>query len=89
MLLSQLGQQNWLMASLLYGSGLRLKECLRLRVKDIDFDYKQIVVLSTRAANRRVTLVPYKKLSKFETQAPLLNCGAMGGLKEKTGETRN
>jgi integrase len=35
MLLSQLGQQNWLMASLLYGSGLRLKECLRLRVNRV------------------------------------------------------
>ena len=33
-----------LMASLLYGSGLRLMECIRLRVCDLDFDYKQIVV---------------------------------------------
>lgn len=52
MLLSQLGQQNWLMASLLYGSGLRLKECLRLRVKDIDFDYKQIVVRDAKGEKK-------------------------------------
>ncbi len=32
------------MASLLYGSGLRLMECLRLRVKDIDFGQKHVVV---------------------------------------------
>jgi integrase len=42
--LAHLKQREWLMASLLYGSGLRLKECLRLRVKDVDFGYKQIVV---------------------------------------------
>jgi integrase len=34
----------WLMRSLLYGSGLRLMECLRLRVKDVDFAYQQIIV---------------------------------------------
>ncbi len=32
------------MAMILYGSGLRLNECVRLRVKDIDFEYKQIMV---------------------------------------------
>jgi integrase len=36
-LLTQLGQQNWLQASLLYGAGLRLRECLSLRVKDLEF----------------------------------------------------
>jgi len=35
---------HWLIAGLLYGSGLRLMECLRLRVKDIDFTYAQITV---------------------------------------------
>jgi len=35
---------HWLMAGLLYGSGLRLMECLRLRVKDVDFAYHQILV---------------------------------------------
>ena len=34
----------WLMTSLLYGSGLRLMECIRLRVKDVDFAYNTIVV---------------------------------------------
>lgn len=37
--LAQLDGRNWLMASLLYGAGLRLMECLRLRVKDLDFEY--------------------------------------------------
>lgn len=42
--LAQLDGRNWLMASLLYGAGLRLMECIRLRVKDIDFEYRQITV---------------------------------------------
>ncbi len=42
--LAHLDGRNWLMASLLYGAGLRLMECLRLRVKDIDFEYRQITV---------------------------------------------
>ena len=37
-LLNQLQHERWLMATILYGTGLRLMECLRLRVKDIDFD---------------------------------------------------
>lgn len=43
-ILSQLEGTKWLMANLLYGSGLRLMECLRLRIKDIDFGYDQITV---------------------------------------------
>ena len=43
-LLVMLDGQVWLMASLLYGSGLRLLECLRLRVKDVDFDRNEITV---------------------------------------------
>ena len=47
-----------LMANLLYGSGLRLMECVRLRVKDIDFHYKTITVRSGKGAKDRVTLLP-------------------------------
>jgi integron integrase len=48
----------WLMASLLYGSGLRLMECLRLRVKDVDFAYNQIVVRDGKGDKDRVTVLP-------------------------------
>lgn len=47
-----------LMAELLYGSGLRLLECLRLRVKDIDFAYEQITVREGKGLRERVTLLP-------------------------------
>ena len=56
-LLAQLEQQNWLQASLLYGAGLRLGECLRLRVKDLDFGCKQIVVREARGNKDRVTML--------------------------------
>ncbi len=57
-LLAHLDGQNWLMASLLYGAGLRLMECIRLRVKDIDFDYRQLTVRDGKGAHDRVTMLP-------------------------------
>ena len=47
-----------LMAHLLYGSGLRLLECVRLRVKDIDFGYRQIAVREGKGMRERITLLP-------------------------------
>ncbi len=47
-----------LMGWLLYGSGLRLMECLRLRVKDVDFAYRQLVVRDGKGQKDRVTLLP-------------------------------
>jgi integron integrase len=49
---------HWLMISLLYGSGLRLMECLRLRVKDVDFAYQQITVRDGKGGKDRVTMLP-------------------------------
>jgi integrase len=46
-----------LMAGLLYGSGLRLMECVRLRVKDIDFGYARITVRDGKGAKDRVTML--------------------------------
>lgn len=47
-----------LMADLLYGSGLRLLECLRLRVKDVDFEYLQIRLRHAKGGKDRLTMVP-------------------------------
>ncbi|MDZ4719030.1 MAG: integron integrase [Roseiflexaceae bacterium] len=47
-----------LMAQLLYGSGLRLMECLRLRVKDVDFAQHQLIVRSGKGDKDRDTLLP-------------------------------
>ena len=47
------------MASLLYGSGLRLMECVRLRVKDTDLSYHQITVREGKGMKDRVTMLPH------------------------------
>jgi integron integrase len=47
-----------LMAGLLYGSGLRLMECVRLRIKDIDFALAQITVRDAKGGKDRVTMLP-------------------------------
>jgi len=46
------------MATLLYGAGLRLMECLQLRIKDIDFEYRQIVIRDGKGGKDRITVLP-------------------------------
>jgi integron integrase len=66
--LSNLQGVNWIMANLLYGAGLRLKECLRLRVKDLDFGYKQIVVRDGKGGKDRFTILPEKLIEPLKKQ---------------------
>lgn len=56
--LSHIDGMNGVMANLLYGSGLRLMECVRLRIKDIDYKFKQITVRDGKGKKDRVTLLP-------------------------------
>lgn len=57
-LLSEMSGAHGIMARLLYGAGLRLMECLRLRVKDIDFGYRQITVRDGKGEKDRRTVLP-------------------------------
>jgi integron integrase len=57
-LLAALDGIPWLMAMVLYGSGLRLMECLRLRVKDVDFTRHEILVREGKGNMDRVTMLP-------------------------------
>jgi len=65
-LLSQLHGVHLLMAGLMYGSGLRLMECMRLRVMDIDFDRKELTVRSGKGDKDRVTLLPARYLADLQ-----------------------
>ena len=58
--LNNLNGVPYLAAALMYGSGLRLMECMRLRVKDLDFTYNQIMVRSGKGDKDRVTPMPAK-----------------------------
>jgi integrase len=56
--IQQLSGVHRLIVQLLYGSGLRLREAMQLRVKDIDFPQHQIVVRDTKGHESRVTVLP-------------------------------
>lgn len=57
-----------LMAQLLYGCGLRLNECARLRVKDVDFGYLQITIRDAKGGRDRVTMLPVTLVEPLRRQ---------------------
>jgi len=57
-LLDRMNGLHGMMARLLYGTGMRLMECVRLRVKDVDFEQSEIVVRDGKGAKDRVTMLP-------------------------------
>ena len=61
-ILAHLQGTCWLMASLMYGSGLRVLECCRLRVKDIDFERRELTVRDGKGEKDRLTLLPERLL---------------------------
>jgi integron integrase len=58
--LDRMEGETWLLACLMYGAGLRLAECLRLRVHDIDFKANQILVRNGKGFKDRLTMLPHK-----------------------------
>ena len=66
--ISNLQGEFKLMASLLYGSGLRLTECLNLRVKDLDFRRNELIVRAGKGDNDRVTILPGSLKPSLELQ---------------------
>ena len=59
---------NQLMAGLLYGAGLRLMECIRLRVKDVDFETRRITIRDGKGRKDRVTMLPERFLDLLKEQ---------------------
>jgi integron integrase len=58
----------WLICSLLYGSGLRIMECLRMRVKDVDFERCEILVREGKGFKDRVTMLPASLVQPLKQQ---------------------
>ena len=67
-LLGELHGIHWLMGSLLYGTGMRLMECVRLRVKDIDFEHGEIVIRQGKGGKDRRTMLPRALRQPLEAQ---------------------
>lgn len=67
-LLNELNGTMWLIVSLLYGTGMRLLEGLRLRVKDVEFERREIVVREAKGGKDRVTMLPENLIAPLQDQ---------------------
>ncbi|HKK45798.1 MAG TPA: integron integrase [Balneolaceae bacterium] len=67
-ILDHLSGTTRLIAEILYGAGLRISECLRLRVMDLDFEYNQIQVRSGKGQKDRITIMPQRVKKKLRQQ---------------------
>ena len=67
-IISKLRGTSRLMVQLLYGCGLRLMECVRLRVKDVDFGYLQITVRDAKGGRDRITMLPVRLVEPLRRQ---------------------
>lgn len=81
--LSRLDGSMWLIASLLYGSGLRIMEALRLRVKDVDLARREILVREGKGFKDRVTMLPASLIEPLKTH--LIKVQALHGQDLATG----
>ena len=67
-MLRQMSGETLLMTQLLYGSGLRLMECSRLRVKDVDFEQHQTMVRDPKGMHYRTTILPVTLMLSLQAQ---------------------
>jgi integron integrase len=67
-LLGEMNGTYWLMASLLYGTGMRLMECVRLRVQDVDFGHSEIMVRNGKGGKDRHTMLPRTLVEPLRAQ---------------------
>ncbi len=68
-LFAELHRPYPLMAGLLYGAGLRVNECIQLRIKDVDIDNRQLMVRDGKGGRDRYTLLPMSLGSELQAQA--------------------
>ncbi|MDP9941843.1 integrase [Pseudomonas sp. 3400] len=85
-LLAQLQGDSWIVANLLYGAGLRLLEALRLRVKDVDFTRREIIVRDGKGQKDRVTMLPMRVVEPLRQHLNKVQRVHQGDLAEGFGE---
>ncbi len=85
MVMNQLQGPSWLVASLLYGSGLRLMEGLRLRVHDLDFSRCEVVVRRGKGQKDRRTMLPKRLLGPLQNHLRVVRRQHMVDLKVGAG----
>ncbi len=76
-----------LIVSLLYGSGLRLSECLRIRIKDVDVDYMQIIIRDGKGEKDRRTMIPGSLINQLKKQIEKVKHIHTSDLKKSGGFT--
>ena len=84
--LARIDGQQGLMADLLYGAGLRLLECVRLRVKDLDFEMRQITVRDGKEEKDRMTMLPQSVLEPLRAHLEKVKVLHAHDLEEGFGE---
>lgn len=67
-LLAEMSGVHWLMTSLLYGTGMRLMECVRLRVKDVDFERRELLIRHGKGGKDRRTMLPGSLVEPLQRQ---------------------
>ncbi|WP_395683334.1 integron integrase [Dokdonella sp.] len=87
-LLAAMDGRTWLLASLLYGTGMRLMECLRLRVKDLDFARNEIVVRDGKGGKDRRTMLPRALVEPLQREIERARQLHVRDLAAGFGETR-
>ena len=85
-LLDAMHGRTQLMAALMYGTGMRLMECVRLRVQDLDFDYRQISVRAGKGDKDRVVPLPQRLIPRLQTHLDAVRTLHEGDLAAGFGE---
>ncbi len=76
------------MAGLMYGAGLRLMEVCRLRIKEIDFEYRQIVVRDGQGSESRMVHLPQKLVSDLREQREFVRRQHVADVEQEVGQVR-
>ncbi|WP_439887829.1 integron integrase [Pseudomonas sp. MBLB4123] len=85
-ILAALDGELWLVCSLLYGTGMRLMEVLRLRIKDVDFSRREILIRDGKGMKDRVTMLPQRLLEPLRRHLAVVRATHKAELEQGRGD---